>query len=154
MAKLSRRRLIAAAAAAPLGGAAGAPARKIDPVLGKVRAWIAAKDAQDRLVRDWQDLERRLCDRIRPLSMTLTRACRSGLPEARAMRALMRRIKAADRKLDRDAAQIVLMRATTQAGALAKIEMGLRLQEPLDCDEYAWALIQAGFEQLRALALN
>ena len=83
--------------------------------------------------------------------MNLSQAGRSGLPEARAMRALDRKIKSAGKKLDRRAARIVLKRVTSRReGALAKIEMGLRIQGPYDWEEYAFALIQDGCEQLRA----
>ncbi|GEM_PF-963336 len=48
MAKLTRCKLIAAAAVAPLAGAAGAaPTTKADPLVARVRAWIAAQDAAD-----------------------------------------------------------------------------------------------------------
>jgi hypothetical protein len=35
------------------------------------------------------------------------------------------------------------------AGALAKIEMGLRIQEPHDGEEGAWELLNGGFRELR-----
>lgn len=152
---LSRRKLIAAVAAAPLiaasAGMAPSPQRAPDPVIAKVRSWVAAKEGQDALVRRWQDLENRLCDKIRPLGRGLTQASRSALPEARQMRTLMRQIRLADRKLDRAAGRLILQRAKSPEGALAKIEMGLRIQEPLDCEEHAWALLQSGFEELSLL---
>jgi hypothetical protein len=56
---------------------------------------------------------------------------------------------AAGKKLDRQAARIVVKRANSPEGALAKIEMGLKIQGPYDWEEYAFALIQDGCEQLR-----
>jgi hypothetical protein len=161
MADISRRSVVVGTTIAPLVAAAprlpsSAPTahsspKQCDPVTIRVRQWAKAKDAQDELVRQWQEAEDQLCPKIRPLQISLTAAVRGRLPEAKLMRALMRKIKAADRKLDRAAARIVTMRATTPAGALAKIEMGLKIQEPLDCEEYSWALLQCGFEELRSL---
>jgi len=74
---------------------------------------------------------------------------RSGLPEARELRALTRKLNAAERKLERSATRIAQMRATSGQGALAKIEMGLKIQAPQDCEEMAWALIKGGADELR-----
>jgi len=155
---LSRRELIAAVAAAPVvaasAGIAPNPQRASDPVVAKVRNWITAKESQDALVRQWQGLENRLCEKIRPLGIGLTQASRSTLPEARRMRTIMRQIRLADRKLDRAAGRLVLQRAKSPEGALAKIEMGLCIQEPLDCEEHAWALLQSGYEELSTFLRN
>jgi len=152
MAKLTRRKLIAGAAVAPLAGAAGTPAAvKADPLVARVRAWIGEQNAADALTREWQWqlLEHALFLKCKP--MTLPQATRSGMAEARAMRALEQRMKAASRKLDRAGGRLVQTRAVTAARALAKIEMGLKIQEPLDCEEYSWALIKGRFEDLRQL---
>ncbi len=160
MAVLSRRALVGAATAIVASAHRTSHARGLEEgptkapshlVETKVREWIAQKEAQESLVRRWQDLEHRLCEKIRPLGMGLTAAVRSGLPEARAMRMLMRRIRTEDRRLDRAAASIVLMRSSTIEDALAKVQLGLRIQEPLDCEEYSWALMRDGFERLREL---
>lgn len=165
MPKLSRRNLIAgAAAAAPLAlnehctwpAAAdqerlppSAAAPNPDSVVAKVEAWLADRDAIDAMMHEWQDQESALCDRIAGTPMNLTQACRSGLAEARAMRALDRKIKAGLKRLHRAAQRIVLMRTTSAEGALAKIRLGLRIQGPYDWnDDYVFALVQDGCEQL------
>lgn len=166
MPKLSRRNLIAgaAAAAAPLALNAhsaepmatdqrrlppSAVAPKPDPVVAKVAAWFADRDAIEAMMLEWQDQESALCDRIAGTPMNLTQACRSGLAEARAMRALDRKIKPGLRRLHRVAQRIVLMRTTSAEGALAKIRLGLRIQGPYDWnDDYVFALVQDGCEQL------
>jgi hypothetical protein len=162
MSKLSRRKLIAGAAAAPLAlnGAAHAgksgsaqvsrPAPPTpDPVVDKVTAWIKDRDAIDAMMREWQDWEMALCAKIKGAPMTLTQACRSGLPEARAMRALDRKIKPGLKRLERTAQCVVLMRPMSAEGALAKIRLGLRIQGPYDWnDDYVYALVQDGCEQL------
>jgi hypothetical protein len=163
MASLSRRKLIAAAAVAPLAGAvSGAHAppfsaiaapkvdatrrSKPDPLLARTAAWIAERDAIDAMMHEWQDQETALCERIKP--MTFTQAYRCHLPEARAMRALDRKIKTGLRRLDRTARAIVLLRPVSAEGALAKIRMSLRIQGPYDWEDYAFALAQDGYEQL------
>lgn len=164
MAKLSRRKLIAGAAAAPLAlnGAAHAAlaeasrdfsprAAKPDPIVAKAAAWMAEHDRRDAMMLEWRNWESALCDKIKGTPMGLTEAMRSGLPEARVMRALDRRIKAAGKRLDRTAGRIVLTRAQSAEGALAKVEMGMKLQGPYDWEEYAYALVLGGIEQLREL---
>jgi hypothetical protein len=163
MAEISRRRLIAGAAAAPLAinGATHmvpaklgrevrtSPASKSDPVVAKVSAWIADRDAIDAMMREWQDWEVALCAKIKATPISLTQACRSGLPEARAMRALDRKIKPGLARLERAAQRIVLMRPMSAEGALAKIRLGLRIQGPYDWnDDYVYALVQDGCEHL------
>lgn len=162
MPKLSRRKFIAGAAAAPLAldsaahaqPAVLAPPRAIaskpDPIVAKVAAWMADYDAREAMIRRWQDWESALCEKARPMGMNLTQAGRSGLPEARAMRALDGRIEVASKKLDRAAGRIALMRPTSAHGALAKIELGLKIQGPYDWEELAHALISDGCADLRA----
>jgi hypothetical protein len=126
--KFSRRKLILGAAAArlALGSVKAAPAKamspraaKADPIIPKVRAWAAEHDARDAMMREWQDLEVALCDRIKRTPLGLTEAMRRGLPEARAMHKLDRRIRAAGKRLDRAAGRIILNRAISAEGALA-----------------------------------
>jgi hypothetical protein len=159
--KISRRKLIVGATAArlALGSVKTAPAKemppraaKADPIIPKVRAWMAEHDARDAMMREWQDLEVALCDRIKRTPLGLTEATRSGLPEARAMRKLGRRIKASGKRLDRAAGRIILSRAISAEGALAKIEMGMKLQGPYDWEEYAYALVLGGIGQLQDLS--
>ena len=142
---ISRRHLFLAAAAARL--VAGTEIEPADPLTDQVRAWVAERDAADELQAQWGQLERTL--NVRRGAMSLTAATRSGFPEARKMRALMRQIRAADRKLDRMTARLVAARPRSAEGALSKIEMGLRIQQPLDSEEYSWALIKSGYDALR-----
>lgn len=170
MSKFSRRKLIAGAAAAPLaltGVAHGtkpdeaaevsrtsrAPPSR-DPVVAKVEALIVERAAIEAMMEEWADLEVALCTKIKSNGMSLTRACRSQLPEARAMRALDRKIKLGFRRMHLQARRIVLMRPSSPQGALAKIKLGVRIQGPYDWnDEYVYALVQDGCEQL-ALMLS
>ncbi len=120
-----------------------------DPLVDLIAAWFKQKDAADALSKEWQELEHELSLKRETLRLDLNQAARSGLPEARRMRLLMQRLRAADPKLDRAAQRILQMRAGSRQGALAKIEMALRIQAPINPQEPAWALIRAGFEELR-----
>lgn len=164
MPKLNRRNLIAGAAAAPLAfnDHAARPAvlqprrepstpsaPKPDPIIAKVETWLADRDAIDAMSLEWQDWEVALCEKIKPMGISLTQAYRTGLQEARAMRLLDRKIKVGLRRLDRTARAILLMRPTSTEGALAKIRLGLRIQGPYDWnDDYVYVLVQDGCEQL------
>ncbi len=165
LSSISRRKVIAGAAVAPLtlsSIAQAVPGRRelprcalpiapglgSDPVLARTEAWIAERDAIDAMMGEWQDLEAALCETVKTSAITLTQAYRCGLPEARAMRALDRKIKTGLRCLERKARTIVLIRPMSAEGALAKIRMGLRIQGPYDWEDYAFALAQDGCEQL------
>jgi len=166
MAKISRRKLITGAAVAPLAlngathaapakaprASRPAPASNADPIVAKVAAWMAAYDAREALIREWQDHETVLFAKVKAANISVDRGMRSGMAEARAMRALDRKISASRKKLDRDAGRIVLMRATSAQGALAKIRLGLRIQGPYDWnDDIVEALVQDGCEHLALL---
>ena len=68
MAKVSRRKLIGAAAAAPLAlqfGAQENPRKSIDPIIAQAAAWISEHERRDALMREWQDLEVALSERCK-----------------------------------------------------------------------------------------
>lgn len=167
MAKISRRKLVSGAVAASLAATVlpavaqtpdtavqAPPASRPDPIVGKVDSWIAERDTIDAMMEEWADLEVVLCDKIKPTGMSLSQAYRCGLPEARAMRRLDRKIKPGLRRLDRSAQRIALMRTNSAQGALAKVRLGMRIQGPYDWnDDYVYALVQDGCEQL-ALMLS
>jgi hypothetical protein len=56
-----------------------------------------------------------------------------------------------DRALNHAGSDLISLRSQSVEGALAKIEMSLRIQKPLDCEEHAWALLASGFEELSSL---
>ena len=146
--KYSRRAVVIGVAAASLPAAGQSV--KADALVSHVRAWIAERDDQDARLRQWQELEQQLAVQTRPLNMTLTQASRSGLPQARAMRDLSRKIAKAERKLERGISRIAGMPATTEAGALAKVEMGLRIWASSDDDPPYRTLLRDGVDYFRA----
>ena len=121
-------------------------------MIAEVATWMGAKNAVEALEQEWRDLERQLALKVRPLNIDLVESGRSSLPEVRAMRALTRKMRVADRELERVAERVALMRARSVAGALAKIELGLQIQGPYDWQDHALALVRGGIEQLRQLA--
>jgi hypothetical protein len=121
-----------------------------DALAARVQAWIAERHASDGLVRQWQTLEHQLSLRVKPLGMDLSQGLESNLSEARAMRGLMRRIRASDRRLAVEARRILRVRASSAEGALAKIRLGFRMQAPIGPEDVSHALMQAGFEELAA----
>jgi hypothetical protein len=127
-----------------------ADAQAGDVLVGRVQAWIAERDASDGLVRQWQTLEHQLSLRVKPLGMDLNQGVESNLSEARAMRGLMRRIRASDRRLAAEARRILRVRASSWEGALAKIQLGFRMQTPVGPEDVSYALMRDGFEELLA----
>jgi hypothetical protein len=126
----------------------GGDAQEREALAGRVRALIGERDVCDGLVRQWQALEHQLSLRVKPLGMDLKQGGESNLAEARAMRALMRRIRASDRRFAEEAARILRVRSSSAEGALAKIQLGLRMQAPSGVGEVWYALMQAGVEEL------
>ena len=131
-------------------GALVAPLNQADPVCKAVQGWLARKAEQERLEQQWQDLEHRLMKARRTSGRTFAKVNLGRSKEARAMRTLMAEIKSIDEWLEEAAKAILAMRAASPAGALALIELGLAIQEPLDCEEHAWALLRSGADRLRA----
>ena len=123
----------------------------LDPVQVQAQEWIAARNAQVILEREWQRAERQLNAKVGRPGLDVAHAPEGELPEARTMRDLMLQIEAADRHLDRAARAIVEMRPVSPGGALAKIELGLRMQPQCGLEGPQAALIRDGVEQLRAL---
>jgi hypothetical protein len=109
---------------------------------------MSAKDLQDALVQDWQEIEHNLSIAIKPLGIGLDQAIRGQLPEARSMRGLMRRIRVLDRKLGREAQCIAELNTASAIGALAKIRMVLRIWCPHEDEKEAWTLLSSSVEQL------
>ena len=101
----------------------------VDPVAKWVSDWIAMRDQQDALTRKWQDIEHRLSLKTRASKASFDQAIHSDAPEARAMRSLMRRIKAADLRLRQMAARVATTQSVSPRGTLAKIEMAILLHQ-------------------------
>jgi hypothetical protein len=121
-------------------------------ILDRSKRWISAKDAQETLVKRWQDLEQALSLRIGPLGLDLEEAAQSNLSEAQTMRTVMRKIETYDRSLNNESRCIAQLRSASLTGALAKIEIALRLHYPAAGEENEWALVVSAARDLRDLA--
>jgi len=148
------RRLVLGAIAVPaVGRAAGVtlPVAGPDELAIRTAGWIAMDEQLNVMQIRWQGFESLLFDKARRMGMGCDEACRSNLPEAQAMRALDREIEETRRQLNAAAGEIRLMPATTIAGAIAKIELGLRVQGPFDWQDHALELLEEGIAELRGL---
>jgi hypothetical protein len=122
-----------------------------DDVNARAAAWIASDQRLTAMQLRWQDFETLLFAKARRMKMSCEQACRSNLPEAQAMRSLDKDIEATRRQLNAAAGEISLLPATTISGALAKIELGLKVQGPFDWQDRALELLQDGIVELRGL---
>jgi hypothetical protein len=159
MSKVSRRGLLAGAAA-PAGTVHCAslmhptlPPASAEPdeLAARAAGWIAGHEQLNVMQLRWQEFEGLLFDKARRMGMDCELACGSNLPEAQAMRAINEDIDETRRQLDAAAGEIRLTPATTIAGALAKIELGLRVQGPFDWQDHALELLEDGIAELRGL---
>jgi hypothetical protein len=152
MTNVSRRNVLIGAAVASAGTGAS-PGRPIlpDDLAGRAAEWIAADERLAAMYLRWQRFETLLFDRARRMKMPCEEACDSDLPEAQAMRALDTEIEETRRWLDASAGEIRLTPAATVAGAIAKIELGLKVQGPFDWQEHALELLEDGIAELREL---
>jgi hypothetical protein len=159
MSKISRRKMLAGAIAVPIivplsTGAITAnvtTAASPNELVSRVAEWIAADEYRTSLQLKWQDFESRLFDKARRMRMRCDRACKSDMPEARAMRALDKEMDEIWQWLEVTAAEIRQIPATTMAGAIAKIELGLKAQGPFDWREHSMELIEEGIGELRMM---
>lgn len=154
MSRISRRAVISTALALPLAApvAAARPVRPKDPLVAATSAWMAEDERREAMIRKWQGFESDLFDKAHRLNMDCGKACRSNMPEARAMRVLDREIDRSFNRLVEAAGRASETKARTVEGAIAKIELGLAVQGPFDWQDYALELAQDGLAELKALA--
>lgn len=156
MSRISRRKLIVGAIAVPafsplnVPGAAP-PVAGADAFLVQAARWISTNERLAAMEQEWRDLESCLFDKAALLKIDCLAAGRSSLPEARALRTLGRRIKATYRKQELLAEKVSHIPATTMAGVLAKIELGLKVQGPYDWNDHALELLEGGIAEMRVL---
>jgi hypothetical protein len=160
MTKISRRELIVDAIAVPILAPAtsavvvpACPPLKIasDNLVEKAAEWIAADEHLTALELRWQALESQLFDKARRMKMSCDKATRSNMPEAQAMRAIDREIEDIHRRLAASADEVSQTPSATIAGAIAKIELGLKVQGPYDWRDHAQELLENGIAELRAI---
>jgi hypothetical protein len=138
-------------------GPAKASRRKVpkdkrrDPLILANGRWTAARARLDALEAEWQRLERQLFVKARSLAMDLATVRDSELREAKAMRVLDRKMHKASSDLAASAARARTLRAASLGEALAKIELGLKVQGAFDWKPNARALAEEGVMEAREL---
>lgn len=158
MTTISRRNVLVGAVVAPcafpaslpVAMSAGLPSRD-NHLIAKAALWISSDDGLTALEVQWQDLECQLFSKAKHMKISCEKAGRSTMPEAQAMRVLDREIAESYRFLAITAYEASQMPATTIAGAIAKIELGLRVQGPFDWKDHAHELLEDGIAELRTL---
>lgn len=120
-------------------------------ILDRVSSWIARHDRLDEVQREWQQLESALFAKAATLKISCDAAMRGNLAEAKHMRALDVEIGASYRDLAVEAGEIRAMKSSSVAAALAKVELGLRVQGPFDWRDHARQLIADGIEELKSM---
>lgn len=115
----------------------------------RIMEWIAVQDRRTSLELKWQALESRLFREAKRLGICCDKATEGGSPEACEMRALAAEIVHADNWLAVSAGEIRQIRSRTLADAVAKLELGLRLQGPENWTEHAREFLEDGISELR-----
>jgi hypothetical protein len=156
MTNLSRRAVMIGAFAGPAAAQASLAANlptsaAPDELASKAAEWIATDSRLTALQLSWQHFETLLFAKARQLKIDCAHACQSNLPEAQAMRALDTEIEATRRQQAAAAGEISLIPATTISGAIAKLELGLKVQGPFDWQPHALELLEDGIAELRSL---
>jgi hypothetical protein len=114
-------------------------------------SWTAADEKLRTMQLEWQRWESVVFDKARRMKIGCERACQSNWPEAKAMRALDPQIATASAQLRTLVGEGRRMRATTISGAVAKIQLGLRIQGPYDWQDNALELVEDGLTELRKM---
>lgn len=157
--KLSRRHLIAGAAAAPLIGSSQAeplsganaprsPTSAVDPVVEMARACLALHRESERLHRRYGDVETTLFDKSRRLQSS--KAQQRTLPEARKLQDISDRLDFLWKDRPRKMRQLRNTRATSLEGVIGKLKCVAGGMEP---DEFpsAFKLLAATIRDLEAM---
>lgn len=155
--RISRRGVLAGSLAIPVFSTAPASVEGLqgagafpDPLIAKAEAWITAPRRLDALTLEWGRLETQVRDKARRLGIEMYAARARRFPEAQAMRALDRRIDAAYRDLEGLAVEASLMRAVTVEGAVAKLDLSMRIQGSYSWQDHARELAEGGIAELRS----
>lgn len=152
--RMSRRgMLVASIAGHGLGGLGIAQTHgsQGDAVVTKAGEWISERERLDEMTRQWQRLETQVFRRAKQLGVEIGEAVGSLFPEVRTMSILDGRREAVYIILAGLAKEASAMRSVSLEGALAKIELGLRVQGRYCWHDNALELAEGGLTDLRAL---
>lgn len=122
-----------------------------DYLVERATNWAMRHQRLFEMEQQWQRLETALFAKAATLKISCDAAMRGNLAEAKDMRALDAEIEASHRDLAVEAGEIRAMKSTSVAAALAKVELGLRVQGPFDWRDHARQLIDDGIEELKSM---
>ena len=120
-------------------------------IIDRAVRWIAKDREVAALQRRWQMLETALFHQAVRLKLDCEALSNSDVSEACQMRALDAEIARGLRHLQEEAREIRRLKATTIAAAIAKVELGLKVQGQFDWRADALELAEDGIGELRAL---
>lgn len=140
---VSRRTLLTAAAAAPALCGAGLRPQGVAQL---AKAWNADRDLISLLTRRWSDLETAL--QRRTGSLDFGAAAAAGDPGALEMIAIDRRLPGLWEAAEAAAERSSRLPCATLGDALAKLQMGIRINGPHDCQGPSYVLLQGGYDDL------
>lgn len=122
-----------------------------DYLVERATSWAMRHQRLFEMEEQWQRFETALFAKAATLKISCGAAMRGNLAEAKDMRALDAEIEASHRELAVEAGEIRAMKSSSVAAALAKVELGLRVQGPFDWRDHARQLIDDGIEELKSM---
>lgn len=122
-----------------------------EALLVRATCWTAHEERLEVLQREWQQLETALFAKTTARNGDCSRAMAGNSAEARAMRALDVQIEEGFAFLTEEAGAILSLKATTPHAAIAKLEVGLKLQGRFDWRHHARELIDSGIAELKSM---
>lgn len=158
--QISRRDVLISPLSIPLIGTSHAqgnisPTTRIgdqrDPVVTMAAAWIMKRQVLEEMIYEWQRQEKQLFKKAKLLNVMIDDACGPRFPEAAVMKALDRRMDRTYDVLETMAQNASRLPAITAEGALAKIDLGLRVQGRYQWQPNALELIECGVQELAEL---
>lgn len=118
-------------------------------LLGATAEWIGLHNQRIAKIQEWQRLETQLFAHAKRDGIAVDASLESDQPEAQAMKSLDKQIEELGQRTDDIAASILSQPAESLVEAVAKIEVGLKIQGPEDWQPYALELVADGLDALR-----
>ena len=111
--------------------------------------WTSLNDQRVARIQEWQRMETQLFSKAKRSCIAVQKYLKTDRPEVETMKALDRRIEELGQLTEDLAAKILSLPAESLAEAIAKIEVGLKIQGPEDWQPYALDLVEDGLGALR-----
>lgn len=122
-----------------------------DHLVVRATGWTMRHQRIIEMELEWQRLEAALFTKAATREISCAAAMKGKFAEAKRMRALDAEIGVGYRELAFEAGEIQAMKSSSVAAALAKVELGLRVQGPYDWRDHARQLIDEGIGELKSM---